>query len=207
MLVIDWMKSTNAKEFRIVDFQLEGQLSSDKKLSWGNVQDPRGVQVLAWGKISNSVCQRVLGCTTARFHQVYFKIQRGSVRNGQMGQNANTANVMAAMFIACGQDAASVLECGWSHLTAELDNDQLTNAKPILSISGGWHSRRWHPVSDTERGIGTNRLLWAWEETCLGRDSGSFCSCFGSQHFGAFANDTFAKSHEDLARAAPQSRL
>jgi hydroxymethylglutaryl-CoA reductase len=134
----DWMKSVDAQEFNVVDFQLEGQLSSDKKLSWGNVQDTRGVQVLAWGEISNAVCQKVLGCTTARFHQVFSRFNEGNVRNGQMGQNANTANIMAAMFIACGQDAASVLECGWSHLTAELGSDQqLTLSLYFPSVAVG----------------------------------------------------------------------
>jgi hydroxymethylglutaryl-CoA reductase len=123
---LEWMKSADAEEFRIVSFQLEGQLSSDKNLSQGNVLDAQGVEVLAWGKISNAACQKVLGCTTAGLHQEFLRSNKGSVRNGQMGQNFNTTNTMAAMFLACGQNAASILECSCSHLTAELDsNSQL----------------------------------------------------------------------------------
>ena len=43
--------------------------------------------------------------------------------NGQLGYSVNPSNVIAAMFIACGQDAASVAEAAWSQLTAEYDAD------------------------------------------------------------------------------------
>ena len=45
----------------------------------------------------------------------------GGIRNGQFGSNINTANVIAAMFIATGQDPASTAEASWTHLTSELD--------------------------------------------------------------------------------------
>jgi hydroxymethylglutaryl-CoA reductase len=115
------MQSASANRFQITDFHLDGQMSSDKKMSWGNVHEPRGVQALAWGTISDAVCQKVLGCTTARLYEVYSRANDGAVRNGQLGQNSNTANIMAALFIACGQDAASVLECGWSQLTMDFE--------------------------------------------------------------------------------------
>ncbi|KAH8696928.1 hydroxymethylglutaryl-coenzyme A reductase-domain-containing protein [Phaeosphaeriaceae sp. PMI808] len=43
------------------DFVIEGETASDKKASWGNVMEPRGVQVLAWGELSDSVCNNVFG--------------------------------------------------------------------------------------------------------------------------------------------------
>ena len=63
-----------------------------------------------------------------------------------MGQNINTANVMAAMFTSCGQDTASIFESGWSYLTAGPDEETkvLTMSLYILSllvrtIGGGSH--------------------------------------------------------------------
>jgi hydroxymethylglutaryl-CoA reductase len=63
-----------------------------------------------------------------------------------MGQNINTANVMSAMFISCGQDTASVVESGWVYLTADLDKETkvLTLSLYILSllvgtVGGGTH--------------------------------------------------------------------
>lgn len=54
-----WMLSNASNGFRIVGFQLDSQLSLDKKiLSWANVLDPRGVEVEARRTISNAVRQR-----------------------------------------------------------------------------------------------------------------------------------------------------
>jgi hydroxymethylglutaryl-CoA reductase len=76
-------------------------------------------EVMAWGILSDPVCREILGCSTTRLRSVIARFEDGSTRNGQMGQNINTANVIAAMFIPCGQDTASVFESGWSHLTAD----------------------------------------------------------------------------------------
>jgi hydroxymethylglutaryl-CoA reductase len=63
-----------------------------------------------------------------------------------MGQNINTANAVAAIFISCRQDAASVFESGWSYLTADLDEETkvLTLSLYIPSllvgtVGGGTH--------------------------------------------------------------------
>jgi hydroxymethylglutaryl-CoA reductase len=98
----DFLASIASKDLGIVDFQIEGQFSSDKKLSWGNAKDPCGVEVIAWGSLSDSVCREILGCGTARLRSVISKFEDSSTRNGQMGQNINTANAMAAMFISSG---------------------------------------------------------------------------------------------------------
>ena len=46
---------------------------------------------------------------------------------------------MAAMFIACGQGATSILDCGRSHLTAELDSNSelLTLSLYLPSVAVG----------------------------------------------------------------------
>lgn len=81
---------------------------------------------LLGGTLSSEACQKVLGCTTTAFHRAITRLNDGGVRNGQMGQNANSSNIMAATFIACGQDVGGVLESDWSHLTTALNGDSLT---------------------------------------------------------------------------------
>jgi hydroxymethylglutaryl-CoA reductase len=198
------MKSTKSKELGIVDFQLEGQLSSDKKLSWESVHSPRGVQVLAWGKFSNEAHQEVLGCTGARFHQVISRINEGGVRNGQMGQNVNTANVMATIFLACGQDVASVLKCGWSQLTTELDGDsqELTLSLYIPSVAVGTvgGGTQYPTQREALELIGCSG---PGKKHALAETVAAFALALEVSTLGALANDTFAQSHKDLARAAP----
>ena len=118
-----FLHTAAAKQMGVKDLVIEGEMASDKKASWGNVKEPRGVQVLAWGQLSNAVCEEVLGCSTERLYTVWMSTREGQVRNGQFGSNVNTANIIAAMFIACGQDAASVAEAFWSHLTLDYSSE------------------------------------------------------------------------------------
>jgi NADP-dependent 3-hydroxy-3-methylglutaryl-CoA reductase len=204
----DFLASSAGKDSDIVDFLIEGQFSSDKKLSWGNIKDPRGVEVLAWGTISDTVCQAVLGCSTTRLRHVISKFEDGSTRNGQMGQNINTANVMAAMFIACGQDAASVLESGWSHLTADLEENtrELTISLYIPSllvgtVGGGTHYPTQREALELIGCYGAGKK-WALAETIA-----AFALALDVSTVSAIANDTFTASHQNLARGPRRNKL
>lgn len=67
------------------------------------------------------MCETVLGCGVERLHNIGKFSREGLTRNSQWGSNINTANIVAAMFIAGGQDAGSVVESSWSYLTADYD--------------------------------------------------------------------------------------
>lgn len=128
----------------VCDFTIEGEMASDKKASRGNVNAPRGVQVMAWGELTNEVCEKVLKVRAEQLYDVLRGAKDAQIRNGQFGSNINTANIVAAMFIACGQDAASVAESCWSHLTIDMDR-QTGNLKvsvffpslPVGTVGGG----------------------------------------------------------------------
>ncbi|RFU28922.1 hypothetical protein B7463_g7427, partial [Scytalidium lignicola] len=136
--------SSLAKQFNLQNITIVGQSGSDKSLSWGNVMRTRGVKVLAWGVISDSACQEVLKCTTEHLYKVLLNGKEGAHRNGQLGYNVNMCNVIAAMFIACGQDAASVAEASGNHLTVERDANTkdlklscLFPSLPVGTVGGG----------------------------------------------------------------------
>ncbi|KAG9615057.1 hydroxymethylglutaryl-CoA reductase, partial [Aureobasidium melanogenum] len=117
-------------ELKIVDFQLEGQMTSDKKIAYIHLQEPRGFQVFAWGVLSNQTCKNVLGSSAVRIHEAAMTCQRGANRAGMIGPNNDVANILAAMFIACGQDAASVLESRWAQVNTEYDAEKKELTKP-----------------------------------------------------------------------------
>ncbi|KAF3031303.1 hypothetical protein E8E12_000420 [Didymella heteroderae] len=116
-----FLASIAAKKLRIRDFAIEGDMASDKKASRRDAANACRVQVIAWGELTNDVCERVLECTTERLHQELMTVTQARTRNGGFGCTVDAANVMAAMFTACGQDAASVMESSWMHLTPEYD--------------------------------------------------------------------------------------
>ncbi|KAF1350509.1 substrate-binding domain of hmg-CoA reductase [Lizonia empirigonia] len=178
-----------ARDLGVEDFVIEGELASHKKASWGN--EPRGVQVVAWGELSNSECEEVLRCSTERLYTVFMWAKEGQTRNGQLGSNINTANIVAAMFIACGQDAGSVAEASWSHLTAELDW-----ATKKLKLSLFFPSLPVGVKASLEllrcQGPGTKRRL-AGLVAC-------FALALDISTLAAIASGHFAQSHERLAR-------
>lgn len=188
-------------KFFIRDFLIEGQLASDKKPSWGNVKESRGVEVIVWGTISNQTCQSVFGCSTDRLYYTQQTAKEGGIRNGQFGSNINTANIVAAMFIATGQDVGSVAEASWSHLTSELDSEtkdlRLTlyfPSLPVGTVGGG-------------TGYATQqealKLVKCAAPDMKGRLAGiiaSFALALDASTSAAVANDTFTESHMRLAR-------
>ncbi|PVH80710.1 substrate-binding domain of hmg-CoA reductase [Cadophora sp. DSE1049] len=191
----------------MIDFQLDGNMSSDKKLSWGSVHEPRGVSVLAWGTITNIVSEKMLGCSTRKFKSVLSRIEAGGVRNGNMGQCLNPSNIVSAMFIAWGQDVGSVLESGFSHLTAEYNEETedltLSLLFPSLLVGSVGGGTGYATQKEALELIGCHGegKKWALAETIA-----AFALALELSTLSALATDTFAASHKDLARG-PKSKL
>ncbi|KAE8147161.1 hydroxymethylglutaryl-CoA reductase [Aspergillus avenaceus] len=190
-----------AKQFQIQDFIIEGQLASDKKPSWGNVQRARGVETVAWGTITNAASEEVFGCSTERLHRAQTALKEGGIRNGQFGSNVNTANIIAAMFVSTGQDAGSVAEASWSHLTSEYDYEtkdlKMTIYFPSLTV-GSVGGGTFYP---TQREC--LNMLGCAEPAGKRRLAGmiaAFAVALDASTSAAIANDTFTRSHMKLAR-------
>ncbi|PSN59226.1 hydroxymethylglutaryl-CoA reductase [Corynespora cassiicola Philippines] len=196
-----FLETDLAKELGVKDFVIEGDMASDKKASWGNVKEPRGVQVLAWGELSNQVCEDILGCSTERLSTVLTWMKEGQARNGQLGSNVNTANVVAAMFIACGQDAGSVAEASWSHLTSEYDGETkilrlslFFPSLPVGVVGGGtkYSAQKASLELLKCRGPGGKRRLAGLMV--------AFALALDASTAAAIASGTFTQSHKRLAR-------
>jgi hydroxymethylglutaryl-CoA reductase len=115
---------------------------------------------------------------------------------------------MAAMFISCGQDIASVFESGWSHLTADLDKETrvLTLSLYIPSllvrtVGGGTHYPSQQESLELIGCYGGGKK-WALAETIT-----AFALALDVSTVSAIASDTFAASHQNLARGLSRSKL
>lgn len=103
---------------------LSGNFCVDKKPSWQNFINNRGVKVWAEAILSASVLRDVLKTTAREAYEVWIaKCMIGSAMSGSMGCNAQYANVIAAMFLATGQDPAHVSECSVGITTCEIMNE------------------------------------------------------------------------------------
>ncbi|MFA6362938.1 hydroxymethylglutaryl-CoA reductase (NADPH) [Methanoregula sp.] len=90
---------------------LSGNMCTDKKPAAINTIMGRGRSVVAGVALSHELIEKVFKTDAKTMAEVnYRKNLIGSARAGAMGFNAHAANVVAAMFIACGQDAAHAID-------------------------------------------------------------------------------------------------
>jgi hydroxymethylglutaryl-CoA reductase (NADPH) len=117
---------------------LSGNMCSDKKPAAINAILGRGKTVSADVFIGKDIILEKLKTTPKKMAEVnYRKNILGSARAGSIGFNAHAANIAAAMFIACGQDAAHVVEASNAITTMELTDDGLYCSVTLPSLNVG----------------------------------------------------------------------
>lgn len=104
---------------------LSGNFCVDKKPSWQNFVNNRGFVVSAEVVLPRSVLQDVLKTDAQHVYDTWIsKCMLGTAMSGSMGFNAQYANIIAALFIATGQDPAHVVEGSIGITTAEVQNGE-----------------------------------------------------------------------------------
>lgn len=117
---------------------LSGNMCSDKKPAAINAILGRGKTVSSDVFIEKGIILEKLKTTPEKMAEVnYRKNLVGSARAGSLGFNAHAANITAAMFIACGQDAAHVVEVTNAITTMELTEDGLYCSVTLPSLNVG----------------------------------------------------------------------
>ena len=91
-------------------FFVEANLSSDKKASAQSLQTVRGKRVSAEVCIPAELVRERLHTTPERMADFFRMGSAGAVLSGTIGVQGHFANGLAALYIACGQDAACVAE-------------------------------------------------------------------------------------------------
>lgn len=91
-------------------FVLSGNVDTDKKHSRMNMLHTRGRRVVAEAVIKRSVLRRLMRIDTTDLNWARTISATGSFLAGAANNGSHAANGIAAMFIACGQDAANVAE-------------------------------------------------------------------------------------------------
>jgi len=108
-----------------------GNFDIDKKPAWLNFINNRGFPVWAEVVLKKDVVKTVLKTTPEQFFEVWLaKCMIGSAMSGSLGFNSHYANIIAAIFIATGQDPAHVVEGSMGITTAKI----LSNGDLYVSI-------------------------------------------------------------------------
>ncbi|MXW15997.1 MAG: hydroxymethylglutaryl-CoA reductase [Gemmatimonadetes bacterium] len=185
---------------------IEGNLSGDKKASHLSFQNVRGRKVTAEATLSSGILKRHLKTSASRMLDFYRVSAIGGVMSGNIGLQGHYSNGMAALYIACGQDAACVAESavGVTRFEAAAEGGlyaSVTLPNLILgTVGGGTGLPSQNACLDIMRLSGAGNAA-ALAEVCAAlvlAGELSICAALASGHF--------ARAHQMLARGVPEKR-
>ena len=185
---------------------IEGNLSGDKKASHLSFQNVRGRKVTAEATLSSGILKRQLKTSASRMLDFYRVSAIGGVMSGNIGLQGHYSNGMAALYIACGQDAACVAESavGVTRFeAAEEDGLYASVTLPNLilgTVGGGTGLPSQNACLDILKLSGAGNAP-ALAEVCAAlvlAGELSICAALASGHF--------ARAHQMLARGVPEKR-
>jgi hydroxymethylglutaryl-CoA reductase (NADPH) len=131
------------KRFDVKLVALSSNMCTDKKPAAINVIEGRGRTTVAEVVVPRRIVVDRLRATPEDMCDVnYRKNFLGSARAVSFGFNAHVANVVAAMYIACGQDPAHVVEGSNAITSVEMDGEDLHfsvsyPSLPMGTVGGG----------------------------------------------------------------------
>ncbi|GGZ50197.1 hypothetical protein GCM10010387_50680 [Streptomyces inusitatus] len=179
---------------------LEGNLSGDKKATAGGILIGRGTRVTAECRLRRDVVAAVLKTTPEALLKGHAAALLGAQQIGMTGHGVNAANIVAALFLATGQDVACVHESGVSIFSMEADGDDLiaTILLPNLivgTVGGGTalpHQRDLLSALGCAGAGGVRRFAEIVAGFALALDVSTLAALAGGQ---------FAQAHQRLGRA------
>ncbi len=126
----------------IKNFLLEANLATDKKASQVNIMRTRGKRVVAEAVLKKDVLQQYMRVDTEKLYFSANIANVGAMLSGANNNGAHSANAIASIFIATGQDEANVAESSaaifYSEMTTEGDMYiSLTIPSLIVATFGG----------------------------------------------------------------------
>jgi hydroxymethylglutaryl-CoA reductase (NADPH) len=117
---------------------VSGNLCTDKKPAGINATEGRGRSVTADVTVPREVVEDRLHTTPETIAEINTRKNLvGSAKAASLGFNAHVANVVAAMFLACGQDAAQVVEGANAITTASVRDGDLYCSVSLASLEVG----------------------------------------------------------------------
>lgn len=185
-----------------LDFIIEGNGSSDKKVSSTNIRDGRGIHVVAECFLSEKIIKEVLRTSSDKMMQCYNASKKITQEEGMVGYNINVANAIASIFVSTGQDLACIHESAVGILNLENKPNglllQLTLPNLVIgTVGGGTHLEKQSEALEIMGCLGTGKVE-RFAELIAGFALGLEISTFA-----AIVSGEFAKAHEKLGRNKP----
>ncbi|MDR2548614.1 MAG: hydroxymethylglutaryl-CoA reductase [Desulfobulbus sp.] len=179
---------------------VEANASGDKKATAQSFSTVRGKKVAAEAVIPGKYIERFLHTTPEKMVRYWQMSALGGVMTGTIGVQGHYANGLAALFIACGQDAACVAEAavGITRFAILEDNGLYVSAtlpNMIVGTVGGGTKLPSQQAALQLMGLDGAGHARAFAEVCAAAALAGEISIIGSMAAG-----DFTKAHDDLAR-------
>jgi len=179
---------------------VEANCSGDKKSTAQSYTSVRGKKVSVEVNISEKLIKRFLHTTPQRMVDCWRMSALGGVMSGTMGVQGHYANSLAAMFIACGQDAACVAEAAVGITRFEMRADgslycAVTLPNLIVGTVGGGTKLPSQRACLEMMNLPKENQARAFSEICAAAALAGEISIIGS-----LAAGDFTSAHKSLAR-------
>ncbi len=179
---------------------LDGNLSGDKKASSQTLRSVRGKKVTAEAHIPAALVKKYLHTTPEKMMQFTQMSTVGATLSGTIGINAHYANALAALYIACGQDAACVAESAIGMTRIEVDKNgdlyaSVTLPNLMLGTVGGGTG-----LPSQKACLELMGLYGAGKSQALAEVCAALCLAGELSIVGAFCAGHFSRAHHKLAR-------
>ncbi|KFA97813.1 hydroxymethylglutaryl-CoA reductase [Vibrio sp. ER1A] len=179
---------------------LDGNLSGDKKANSQTLRSVRGKKVTAEVLIPARLVEKYLHTSPKKMAQFGQMTTVGGALSGTIGINAHYANALAALYIACGQDAACVAESAIGMTRMEVTDAGELYASVTLpnlmvgTVGGGTSLPSQKACLDLLGLHGTGN------SQALAEVAASLCLAGELSIVGAFCAGHFSNAHHKLAR-------
>lgn len=202
--ILDQMKFF--PNIEIQKFLIDGSLSNDKRVTHRSFIKGRGIRVIAEVFIPADILMSVLKVTPDQLSAAYLSGLVGCIQASMVGVNVNVANVIAAMFAACGQDIASVHESSIAHFHVEKGENGIYASMMLPSlvigtVGGGTNLPQQRECLEMLGCAGPGHAHKLAEIIV------SYCLALDLSTLSAIASGQFASAHERLGRNRPIEHL
>jgi hydroxymethylglutaryl-CoA reductase (NADPH) len=120
------------------EWYIESNFSGDKKASARSFSNVRGKKVTSEIVLKKEVIRKELKTEPEKMYHYWRSSTLASIQSGAIGAQGHIANGLTALFIACGQDVASISEASVGLLRMELnDEGDLYVALTLPSLTVG----------------------------------------------------------------------
>ncbi|MFP4351663.1 MAG: hydroxymethylglutaryl-CoA reductase [Puniceicoccaceae bacterium] len=184
---------------------VEANLSGDKKASSQSFQHVRGKKVTCEVELDGEILRRSFRAGAGRMEEYWKVSAMGGALSGTIGIQGHYANGLAALFIACGQDAACVAEASVGITRFEARGEALyatvTLPNLIVGTVGGGTGLPTQRACLELLGLFGEGKARAFAEVCAGVVLAGELSIIAS-----LATGGFSRAHEVLARLRKNRR-